>query len=119
MEMKYFKIAELTHSDTAERENIANTPPPEAIVNLRRLTAETLDPARVALGAAIQVNSGYRSPRLNRRVGGVANSLHMQGRAADLTTLSGQNRRLFAILQRLPHTELIWEKGGRWIHVAL
>ena len=117
--MKYFTIAELTHSDTAEREGIANTPTPEAIANLRRLTTETLDPARELLGNPIHVNSGYRSPRLNRRVGGVANSLHMQGRAADLTTPSKQNRRLFAILQRLPHTELIWEKGGSWIHVAL
>lgn len=119
MEMKYFTIAELTHSDTAERENIANMPPKQAIANLQRLTTVTLDPAREQLGSPIRVNSGYRSPRLNRRVGGVADSLHMQGRAADLTTPSGQNRRLFAILQRLPHTELIWEKGGRWIHVAL
>ncbi len=67
----------------------------------------------------IRVNSGYRCPRLNKAVGGVARSYHLSGRAADLTTgtIEG-NRRLMKILRTLPHTELIWERGGLWIHVA-
>ena len=43
----------------------------------------------------------------------------MKGRAADLDTRCGENRRLYEILKSLPHTELIWEQGGRWVHVAL
>ena len=38
---------------------------------------------------------------------------------SDLDTRSGRNSELLRILQSLPHTELLWEQGGRWIHVAL
>lgn len=117
--MSRFTIEELSRSATAARCGIDNTPPPEAVGKLRRLIAEVLDPARQKLGAPIYVNSGYRCPELNRRVGGARNSYHLLGRAADLDTRSGDNARLFAILRGLSHTELIWERGGRWIHVAL
>ena len=117
--MKYFTIEELTRSDTAGRCRIDNTPTPESIANMRRLVETVLDPARERLGKAIYVNSGYRCSELNRKVGGVANSYHLQGRAADLDTRTGDNRRLYEILLNLPHTELIWEQGGKWIHVAL
>ncbi len=118
--MKHFTIAELTASSTACRLGIDNTPPPEAIANLNRLVDTILDPARERLGVPIRVNSGYRCPALNKAVGGVANSYHLQGCAADITTgtLTG-NRRLYAILRTLPHTELIWEHGGAWIHIAV
>ena len=117
--MKHFSITELTSSATANRLKIDNTPPPEAIANLRRLTDAVLDPARDLLGMPIFVNSGYRCPKLNKAVGGARNSYHMKGRAADLDTRNGSNRRLFEILRQLPHTELIWENGGTWIHIAL
>ncbi|WP_363322820.1 D-Ala-D-Ala carboxypeptidase family metallohydrolase [uncultured Muribaculum sp.] len=65
------------------------------------------------------VNSGYRCPALNAVVGGAKRSYHLLGRAADLTTGSrADNRRLYDILRTLPHHELIWERGGLWIHVA-
>lgn len=117
--MKHFTIEELIRSATAGRLGIDNTPPAHVEVNLRRLVDTVLDPAREKLGQPVFVNSGYRCPELNRKVGGVSNSYHLQGRAADLDTRSGDNRRLFAILESLPHTELIWEQGGKWIHVAL
>ena len=78
-----------------------------------------LDPARERLGAPIYVNSGYRNCAVNRLVGGARRSYHLQGRAADLDTRSGRNAELMRILQSLPHIELLWEQGGRWIHVAL
>lgn len=56
---------------------------------------------------------------MNRLVGGARRSYHLQGRAADLDTRSGRNAELMRILQSLPHIELLWEQGGRWIHVAL
>lgn len=117
--MKYFTIEELTRSYTARRCRIDNTPTPESTANMRRLVKTVLDPARERLGKAIYVNSGYRCQELNRKVGGVANSYHLQGRAADLDTRTGDNRRLYEILLNLPHTELIWEQGGKWIHIAL
>ena len=117
--MKYFTIEELTRSTTATQFGIDNSPSPESIANMRRLVKTVLDPARERLGKAIYVNSGYRCQELNRKVGGVANSYHLQGRAADLDTRTGDNRRLYEILLNLPHTELIWEQGGKWIHIAL
>ncbi len=117
--MKYFTIDELTASATAERFGIRNVPDAQQVSNLKRLGAEVLDKARERLGAPIYVNSGYRCRELNQRVGGARNSYHMQGRAADLDTRAGLNRRLYDILATLPHTELLWEQGGRWIHVAL
>lgn len=117
----HFTLDELTRSATASRRAIDNTPPDaEVIENLRKLACSVLEPARMQLGMPVMVNSGYRSPELNRAVGGVPRSYHLYGRAADITTGSIYgNRRLWEILRRLPHTELIWERGGLWIHVAL
>jgi len=117
--LSHFTINELTRSATARRFGIDNTPPQWAISNLSRLIDTVLDPARELLDAPIYVNSGYRCEKLNKAVGGVPRSYHLAGRAADLTTgtIEG-NRRLYQILKTLPHTELIWERGGTWIHVA-
>ena len=118
--MKYFTIKELSHSETAMRMGINNQPDNEAVKNMLKLIDDVLDPAREALGLPIIVNSGYRNKRLNCIVGGAARSYHLCGRAADVTVGNvSDNRRLYAILRKLPHVELIWEKGGAWIHVAL
>lgn len=115
----YFTLEELTKSATASQSGIDNTPSEAVVKNLNRLIAEILNPARHRLGKPIIVNSGYRCPRLNEAVGGVKNSYHLYGRAADITTGNiSDNRRLWQILQNLPHRELIWERGGTWIHVA-
>ena len=118
--MKYFTIEELSRSATALRHRIDNTPSADAVSNLRKLVTEVLDPAREQLGIPITVNSGYRCRKLNAAVGGARRSYHLQGRAADITTRSRNgNQRLWEILSKLPHTELIWEQDGVWIHVAL
>lgn len=115
----YFTLEELTKSSTASQKGIDNTPSEAVVKNLVRLIKEVLDPARRQLGYPIIVNSGYRCSELNRAVGGVKNSYHLYGRAADITTGDkAANRRLWLILQSLPHKELIWERDGTWIHVA-
>ena len=78
--MKYFSIAELTASQTATRRRIDNTPDEEAIDNLSLLLRHVLDPLRIALGPVF-ISSGYRSPRLNRAIGGARNSQHVVGRS--------------------------------------
>ena len=80
----YFTIAELTRSDTATKHGWDNTPPPEAVQNLRSLAEYVLDPLREAYGHPIHVNSGYRSATLNSAVGGTARSQHLRGQAADI-----------------------------------
>ena len=82
--MKYFTIQELTASATALREGIDNRPPKCAYHLLHVLVEQLLDPIRRRYGAPIIVTSGYRCPALNTAVGGVANSHHIVGCAADI-----------------------------------
>ncbi len=121
--MKYFTIAELTDSAVARRVGFPNEPDNEAIENIKALIDNVLDPAREAYGAPVKVNSGYRCAKLNSMLGGVSDSQHLKGQAADLTTgtLTG-NKRLYDILLDLPFDQLIWERGSAygpaWIHVS-
>jgi hypothetical protein len=61
-----------------------STGSPQAAANIRALVQAVLDPAREKLGLPITVNSGYRCPKHNALVGGVVNSQHMKGEAADI-----------------------------------
>lgn len=119
--MKYFTIAELCKSDTADRLGIDNRLPKDLLPNVENLITEVLDPLREWYGKPITVNSGFRSPALNKAVGGSATSDHMQGRAADITGGSpAENKRLFNLVQSLglPFDQLIDEKNFAWVHVS-
>ena len=116
----YFGNSEFIKSDTAKKLGIDNTPDDVTWARLFALRDNVLNPARESLGRAIYITSGYRSPYLNSVVGGAANSQHVTGEAVDITTKNlSRNRTLFAILVQLGNfDQLIWEKGGEWIHVS-
>ena len=121
--MKYFTINELCYSDTAKRCNINNSPTSEVTTNLTRLVNNILDKAREHFGKPIHVNSGYRCQELNKKVGGAQFSHHLTGEAADIE-LGGktiaENKLLFDwIKDNCDFDQLIWEKGGAWVHVSL
>lgn len=119
--MKYFTIEELTSSSTAKAKKIDNTPTPGIRQNLEALVNKVLDPVREAWGGPITVNSGYRSPALNKAVNGSKSSHHMLGMAADITVGSkAKNKKLFELIQSLglPFTQLIDEKNFSWVHVS-
>lgn len=125
--MSHFTYDELTASDKARELGIDNTPPTWARQNMVELVRHILDPLREAWGKPVYVTSGYRSPRLNAAVGGVATSNHLKGLAADIRA-SGKyvidrqnNRRLYDLAKKLslPVKELLWEGGGSWIHISL
>jgi hypothetical protein len=71
--------------------------PAEAEENLMALVENVLEPAREKLGGPIIVNSGYRCERHNKAVGGVANSQHLRGEAADIRC--ADNKRLAKIIE--------------------
>ena len=77
-----FSLIEFTHSNTAKRRGIDNTPPPAVLVRLRH-TAKMMEVVRSILGAPVMVSSGYRSPDLNVAVGGSRTSDHVTGNAVD------------------------------------
>lgn len=121
--MKYFTLNELTASSTAKRKGIDNTPDATVRANLTALVANILDPLREAYGKPIVVSSGYRSPKLNKAVGGAAKSQHVTGQAADIHTLSdipADNKKLFDLIQKLklPFDQLINEYNFNWVHVS-
>ena len=66
--------------------------PPQARDNIEALVDNVLDPAREAFGGPIYVNSGYRCPRHNAEVGGVARSQHLVGEAADVRPGANENQ---------------------------
>jgi hypothetical protein len=120
----HFTIDELYASQTAKARGIQNKPGVPEIINLVYLAAYVLEPLREAMGEPIKIGSGYRCPALNRAVGGVANSQHMKGQAADLC-IDGdlkKGKRWFEwIKTHCQFDQLIWEhnaKGSYWVHVS-
>jgi zinc D-Ala-D-Ala carboxypeptidase len=117
---EHFELAEFLVSETAARRGIANEPTPEIIDNLRRLCQSVLEPLRVKLARPVVITSGYRSPALNRAVGGSPTSHHMQGRAADIIVPGMTPLAVCQIAQqmKLPCVQIIHE-FGRWTHLAV
>lgn len=133
--MANFTFAELVQSCTAERLKINNNPPSivrvhltETITLLECIRAEWEEYCeRRGLGnPAIRITSGYRSPELNKAVGGVKNSAHVEGYAADLQPVNGKQdefEKFFALdfsKMGYAYDQIILEKSktARWVHVG-
>lgn len=123
---KNFSYDELIASSTAKRLGLDNTPNEKEKEKLRELAEYILQPIRDAWRAPVIVNSAFRSEAVNKAVGGVKNSQHRLGEAADLT-IGGKerNRKLFNFIYKLIQKgdikvgQLIDEYNYSWIHVSL
>jgi len=121
---KYFKLEEFLKSSTALKNKIDNSPSWKIVEHLKEL-ATLLDDIREAWGKPIFINSGFRSPLLNKAVGGVATSGHLYGWTADIRT-DGDLVEFaefiynFLTTNKIKYDELIFEKvkGSTWIHFA-
>lgn len=119
-----FTLEELIRSNTAERMGIDNVPKDEKVVeNLRSLCLEVLQPLRDYVGAPVHINSGYRCPELNMAVGGVKNSQHCRGEAADIRIVSPKQGREWAawIEDNCRFDQMLLERnknGAVWLHVS-
>ena len=120
----HFTIEELYASDTAKRLGINNKPTTQKMINLVYLAAFVLEPLRVAMGRPINISSGFRCEQLNKAVGGVYNSQHLKGQAADIN-IDGDmafGRKIFDYIKNhLTFDQLIWEhdrSGIYWVHVS-
>ena len=121
----HFTLGELTKSSHRE---VYNIPSHEAIANLKRL-CEWLEALRVRACTPILINSGYRSPQLNRKVGGAPTSNHLTGCAVDIRVYGKEQLLRYAtiLLDYADEThqdfdELLLEKGPNgklWLHFAV
>jgi zinc D-Ala-D-Ala carboxypeptidase len=122
---KNFSLAELTKSETALRHDMDNTPGAVEIANLTDLAGKVLQPVRDHFGKGVKVNSGFRHPEVNAKVGGSKTSDHCKGQAADIEIPGVANAELAEwIKDNLEFTQLILEfytpgiPDSGWVHVS-
>lgn len=119
----HFTLEDLSRSDIATRKGLDNTPPPEAVENLKRLVNDVLQPVREWTGSTITVSSGYRCEELNRLVGSKATSAHREGRAADITSKATNCATALAFAQAIAQRPLNFDQCivefDSWVHVSV
>ena len=122
---KNFTLAEMTKSETALRHGIDNTPGEAEIAALKLLAEKVLQPVRDHFGKGVKVNSAYRSPAANQKVGGSPTSDHCRGQASDIEIPGVPNAELAQwIRDNLEFRQLILEfytpgiPDSGWVHVS-
>ena len=94
-----------------------NLPTPQVVFNLKYGCQYLLEPARREVGPII-INSGFRNPRVNALVGGVNNSQHLLGQAADIRPKDPrQFQRLVDFLRANEYTDQLLTGNG-WLHIS-
>ena len=123
---EHFSLGEFTKSGS--HPEVYNVPSHEAIANLKRLCT-WLEVLRLRAGNPIRINSGYRSPQLNKKIGGAAKSNHLTGCAVDIRVENMEQLLRYAVIlldyadeSKQEFDELLIEKnryGAIWLHFAV
>ena len=124
--MKNFKLSEFFDSIAADRNGIKNEPSIDERATVERninlLVDNVLDPIRDKFCAPVIITSGYRCPQVNKLVGGVNNSQHISGCAADFHVqgfTSSMMRNVFLyIYDNMDFDQLIYYRSKNIIHVS-
>lgn len=121
-----FTLEEMTVSPTAKRLGIPNTPTAEHIANMKYCCEKILEPVRAHFGKPVQVNSSYRSPAVNKAVGGSRTSQHVNGQAIDFEIPGIDNKTVADwIADNLEFDQIILEfytkgdKNSGWVHASI
>jgi hypothetical protein len=117
---KHLSRAEFERSETAINYGISNSMNSGQLAKAMALAINCFEPIREHLGKPIRVNSGYRSPAVNKRIGGALTSQHSLGEAIDLDL---HDRDLFEwIIDNVEYDQLIAEGGTddsfAWFHIS-
>ena len=122
---KNFTLEEMTKSETALRHGMDNIPGENEIGNLKLLCEKVLQPVRDHFGKGVKVNSGFRHPDVNAKVGGSRTSDHTRGQASDIEIPGVPNAELAEwIRDNLEYRQLILEfytpgvPDSGWVHVS-
>ena len=113
------------HSRTALRLGIDNSATKEHRENMITIAEEVFEPLRLFVGGPIKINSFYRSPGLNKAIGGSSKSQHCNGQAIDIDDTFGHatNAQMYNFIKsELDFDQMIWEFGSdnnpNWVHVS-
>lgn len=122
---KHISYKEGIRSTTADRLGIDNKPGQVELINMEVIAERIFEPLREWVGGPIRINSFYRSPKLNKAIGGSKRSQHIEGRAMDIDDTYGHktNAEMFNFIkQNLDFDQMIWEFGTddnpNWVHVS-
>ena len=122
---KHISYKEGIRSITADRLGIDNKPGQVELINMEVIAERIFEPLREWVGGPIRINSFYRSPKLNKAIGGSKRSQHIEGRAMDIDDTYGHktNAEMFNFIkQNLDFDQMIWEFGTddnpNWVHVS-
>lgn len=122
---KYVTLQMVVKSDTAKKKGIDNTPSDTDVENLKQVCLLIYDKLYEQFNGKIQINSGYRSPKLNEAVGGSKTSGHLTGKALDIDGIEGvKNSDIFNYIKNniSNFDQLIWEYGNKsepnWVHIS-
>ena len=122
---KHVSYKEGVYSRTAMRRGIKNNPNAEQMENMVAIAEEVFEPLRVWVGGPIKINSFFRSPELNKAIGGSGKSQHCHGQAIDLDDTFGRctNAEMYQFIkENLDFDQIIWEFGNdknpNWVHVS-
>ena len=121
----HITLSEGVNSYTAKRKGIENIPDEYQITNMYILAHKVFEPLRKWVGGPIKINSFFRSPELNKAIGGSSKSQHCEGRAMDIDDVYGHktNSEMFKyIKENLDFDQMIWEFGTEdnpnWVHIS-
>ena len=120
---KNFSRPEIEHSNTAKRLGISNEMSEKHLESMQRLIDNLIQPMRDAIGP-IRISSGYRSPKLNKAIGGSSRSQHSKGEALDLQfwEKGKMNNRViydWVLESGVEFDQMINEFDFSWIHISL
>ena len=122
---EHISYKEGVHSNTAIRRGIDNTPNDEQLNNMELIAEKIFEPLREWVGGHIKINSFFRSPELNKAIGGSSKSQHCKGQAMDIDDTFGKatNAEMYNwIKENLDFDQMIWEFGDddnpNWVHIS-
>ena len=122
---KHISYKEGIHSITAIRKGIDNEPNEEQLANMKLVAEKVFEPLRIFINGPIKVNSFFRSPDLNKAIGGSTKSQHCKGQAIDIDDTYGKIKNsdiYWWIKENLDFDQMIWEFGNNdnpdWVHVS-
>ena len=122
---KHISYKEGVYSITAIRKGIDNEPNEEQLSNMKLVAEKIFEPVRTHFNTPIKVNSFFRSPDLNKAIGGSTKSQHCKGQAIDIDDTYGKVKNsdiYWWIKENLDFDQIIWEFGNNdnpnWVHVS-